>query len=482
MQGTGLAAPDPKTSVNMASLTRMSVLVAERDAARSRDTAELLRELGVQHVAEVSDAQQLEAALRERAFDVLLCAEQLGDEPGLALLETARKAAPATRSVLMCSSHLAGEALPSDADVVELPLSRLRLKDLLEQTASPHGGLWCEVPALSLSDILQMYHQARRSITVLLSGPVAGRVRLESGEIVDAEMGNERGLAALSHLLEAETGLIRTAPASPETERTIDAPFQSVLLEAAQRLDERRRDHSLMHEATGASTDMFQPPVQPRSPEPASFLTPYPPPQQQRRPRAGLIGLLLGAALALAAAFSVGRGQTPRAPASAPQGALSPSELEQSAQALRPVPGSSPLSSPEPPREASNATVSTADSPAAKPTARFTLHIASKPSRATVLEAGKVLGRTPLDVSISASSVASGPRRFVLRYSGYLPSRIVQTASASDVDAMVVLQPRSTPAAEKPDGGRADSEAAAAAGRATGSRGRRKEPGVRTRR
>jgi hypothetical protein len=244
MQGKGLAALDPKQSpsVNMANLTRLSVLIGEANAARSREIAALLAELGVRQVRQVDALAPLLLALKAQAFDVLVCAEQLGAEDGVAVLRAARKVAPATRAVLMRRSERAGEVVPEDIEAIELPFSRLTLQGLLHRTASPQGGLWCEVPELSLSDILQMYHQANRSITVLLSGPIAGRIRLEAGEIVDAEAGDERGMAALSRLLEAETGLVRTEPPRSDAKRTISASFQSVILEAAHKLDERRRD------------------------------------------------------------------------------------------------------------------------------------------------------------------------------------------------------------------------------------------------
>src|SRR5688572_4504630 len=244
MQGKGLAAPDPKQSpsVNMANLTRLSVLIGEADADRSREIAALLAQLGVRHVLSVDALAPLLSALKARAFDVLMCAEQLSGENGVAVLRAARKVAPATRAVLMRRSERAGEFVPEDIEAIDAPFSRLTLQGLLHRTASPQGGLWCEVPELSLSDILQMYHQANRSITVLLSGPIAGRIRLEAGEIVDAEAGDERGMTALSRLLEAETGLLRTEPPRSDTTRTISASFQSVILEAAHKLDERRRD------------------------------------------------------------------------------------------------------------------------------------------------------------------------------------------------------------------------------------------------
>jgi CheY-like chemotaxis protein len=480
MQGKGLVSPDSKPSVNMANLTRLSVLIADDDAARSWEIASLLRELGVVHVSEVADAEQLAAALRERAFDVLFCSERIAGQDGVELLRAARKSAPATRAVLTRSRESSAETVPGDVEAVQLPFSRLGLLDLLQQTASPHGGLWCEVPALSLSDILQMYHQARRSITVLLSGPVAGRVRLDSGEIVDAETGDERGLPALSRLLEAETGLIRTAPPPVGAEQTIDGPFQSVLLEAAQRLDERRRDDRLSSENdllssenTSVSADVLRPsvplPFRALDPDPASFLAPPVPPA---RPRWGLAvaGVLLGAGLAAGAVFYLQRG-APRAEDGAAAQGSSPAAIQQTARALTP-------SAPARPHEIPPSPAQPSEAPAASPSPSFTLRIASKPSRATVLESGKVLGKTPLDIPISASSVARGPRRFTVRHAGYVSSRLVQGATDGNVNAMVVLTPRSAPSIEQPDGGRPDSEAAGD----VGSRGRRRENTIRTRR
>ena len=90
------------------------------------------------------------------------------------------------------------------------------------------------------------------------------------------------------------------------------------------------------------------------------------------------------------------------------------------------------------------------------------------------------IGKTPLDVPVSPASVAKGPRRFTVRHAGYVSSRLVQGATNSNVNAMVVLQPRSAPSADKPDAGRGESEATG--DRDLGSRGRRRELNIRTRR
>lgn len=462
----------------MASLTRLSILIADDDASRSWELAALLRELGVVHVSEVADAEQLATALRERAFDVLFCSERVHGQDGVSLLRAARKSAPATRAVLTRPSESATEPVPSDIEAVQLPFSRVGLLDLLQQTASPHGGLWCEVPALSLSDILQMYHQARRSITVLLSGPVGGRVRLDAGEIVDAEMGDERGIAALSRLLEAETGLIRTAPAPVGAEQTIDAPFPSVLLEAAQKLDERRRDRQLESENTSVSADVLRPsvplPFKALEPDPASFLAPDAPPPRSRWGVA-MAGVLLGAGLAAGAVFYLQRG-SPRLQSETR--ALSPSAPAVQPAAYAPSPSATPEPPASPPAPATASPPE--EAPLGSPASSYTLRIASKPSRAVVIESGKVLGKTPLEVPIAPSSVARAPRRFTIRHGGYVSSRLVQGPMTSNVNAMVVLQPRSAPSAETPDAGREELEGAGE--RELGARGRRREQNIRTRR
>ena len=491
MQGKDVAAPDPDPrSVNMVSLTRLHVLIADGDVERRREIAELTQELGVQNVALVDTAAALFEALRSRAYDVLLCSESLKDGDGVEVLRTARKLAPATRSVLMRTNERApGSSVPEDVDALEPPLSRVILEGLLQRTAEPHGGLWCEVPELSLTDILQMYHQARRSITVLLSGPIGGRIRLESGEIVDAEAGTLHGMPALSRLLEAESGLLRTEAARGVVVPTISAPFQSVLLEAAHKLDERRRDFAEGIGPTSVSSSVLRPEVMPalraHAPDPDSFLVP--PDRRRRRAWLALLSVLASVGFAAGAAFYLTtqlHEDQPDAQAPADDGAA----VEQSARALTPppeVPGGPAApgrasamggeTAPAPPAAAAPAPrVPVAPAPAPPPSApggaarfaataapapsgSFELRVSSKPSHATVTEAGRTLGRTPLTLTIDAASVAKAPREFIVRLPGYAPAKLVQSASTADVESVVLLTPR-LPNASSPEDEQVDPE------------------------
>ncbi len=587
MQGKGQAALDPKPrpSVNMANLTRLSVLIAEPNVERSRETAALLQQLGVQHIVRVDTRATLLESLGKQAFDVLMCAERLGDGDGVSALREARNAAPATRAVLMRANERAGEhvpadILPTDIEAIELPFSVSTLQGLLHRTAAPQGGLWCEVPELSLSDILQMYHQARRSITVLLSGPIAGRIRLEAGEIVDAEAHEEHGMPALSRLLEAESGLVRTEPPCSSVRHTISAPFQSVLLEAAQKLDERRRDslaspaisspvmsassgapssgqgavgndfldrdllgddssaHGLgsaglvradpgrgdpvddwvaqdlgRRERPSASGDAARrartPMLRAHAPHPESHL--IPPPVRRRRAVLATIGVLTALVFVAVAASYLGRrlGERQALPApgandpSLPQPRVAQNEAPPALAFPRSAddPGndrgagqakdeahlgdrdvsSAPAARQLPAPNARPAGSDELEPPAPMKASSFALHITSRPSRATVFEAGRMLGKTPLTVTIGASSVADSPREFVLRLPGHAPSRIYQGASSADVSAKAVLVPRPA-ATEVADGGAAATELDGTGPRPGSPRPRQKDLGIRLRR
>ncbi|MCW5837543.1 MAG: serine/threonine protein kinase, partial [Labilithrix sp.] len=61
------------------------------------------------------------------------------------------------------------------------------------------------------------------------------------------------------------------------------------------------------------------------------------------------------------------------------------------------------------------------------------------PPGATVLEDGKALGVTPLDVPIERSSVVNGPRTFLLQKDGYTTTAFAQGASDVDVPHTVAL-------------------------------------------
>lgn len=71
--------------------------------------------------------------------------------------------------------------------------------------------------------------------------------------------------------------------------------------------------------------------------------------------------------------------------------------------------------------------------------ARFTLHIESEPSVATVLEGDTVLGVTPLSVDLDRTLLRQAAKQLVIRKPGFADARIRQEDSMSDVRVNVSL-------------------------------------------
>jgi hypothetical protein len=529
MLGKGRAASDqkPSPSFQMTNLERLSVLVGEANADGNRETTKLLQGLGVGYVARVDTLGSVLRALKERAFDLLLCAEEVGVDEGVVVLRAAREASPATRRVLMRARGGVAGPIPAGVEVIDFPASPSTLQSLLHRTAAAQGGFWCEVPELSLADVLSMYHQARRSITLLLSGPTAGRIHMEAGELVDADADGAHGTPALSRLLEAESGLIRTEALNADVERTIFAPFQSVLLEAAHRLDERRRDSkvgpsppsrpppppfreplppertSLTSEVPRASQIAM---LQPLTPDPQLFFLPDR--RLRRQKAAAAISVLASLLFVIAAAFyfkdrldistigspgdlsgepldressgkpaSAVRSQAERALSTA-RDALTPTPAAPNAEASPPETSGEPQ-----PSAAATTTTSDVAARAAGRTepprpSSFELRITSKPSRATVIEQGRALGKTPLTLAIPATSVANSPRVFSVHLPGHVPVEIVRGPSSSNVNVALILQPRPA-AALDPDAGLFEDDLEPGP---DSPRARRKDLGIRLRR
>jgi hypothetical protein len=157
------------------------------------------------------------------------------------LLDAVRRISPATLAHLLPDDEGGSGLDPERVEAYGRTPVQVLLRTALQEAIEPRGGVLCRVPDLTLTDILQLYHQLRRSVTVLVSGRIAGSIRLESGELVHAESDAELGEAALCRLLECDAGLVRTDTSAFAGPATISAPFHQVLFDAMDRLEARRQ-------------------------------------------------------------------------------------------------------------------------------------------------------------------------------------------------------------------------------------------------
>jgi Domain of unknown function (DUF4388) len=70
-----------------------------------------------------------------------------------------------------------------------------------------------------------------------------GEVVVVGGQLTDASWGHARGMEALSIIVGCHSGFFELVPVSGSTERTLDGPWQSLLLRAVQILDERNHEN-----------------------------------------------------------------------------------------------------------------------------------------------------------------------------------------------------------------------------------------------
>lgn len=218
-----------------------AVLVVDDDQMFARAVGGDLRYQGFDVEVVHTVAAALDSVSKQ-SFDVLLTDLRLGAQDGIDLLGSLRDASPQTRAVLM-----SGFATARDYQrAVELGAVRVLCKpftpaDLIQciQEAVECGvGFRGSFHGLSLVDMLQMYHYARRSVAISVSGRSPGRMHLRDGQLIHAEFQGQSGEAALVSILAMPAGTLATTPLPPKSNESITRDFRHVLLDALRSLDE----------------------------------------------------------------------------------------------------------------------------------------------------------------------------------------------------------------------------------------------------
>jgi hypothetical protein len=119
------------------------------------------------------------------------------------------------------------------------PFTADELRAAIQQAAECGTGFHGTFHGISLIDMLQMLHLARRSLKVTMSGAVSGAIHLQDGEIVHAEAGARQGEEAFRALLAEPAGSLQTAAALDGVETTITRDFQTILMDSLRVLDEQ---------------------------------------------------------------------------------------------------------------------------------------------------------------------------------------------------------------------------------------------------
>jgi len=241
--------------------TKARILLLDDDQEFLELYEDLLRELPTQpEVRTTTTGSRALAILDSEPIRLFLCDLKMPKMDGLQILSIVRRKFPKLRTVVLTSLHdeqFRSRAYALGVDMYwQKPSSQQETKMFLECMESLLGRDHDSVgfrgmQSKSLVDIIQLecLSQSSSVLKITHSGTI-GKIWIEHGELVDAEVEDIRGEAAFHRILAWKTGGFESLPPEPLRERTIDRSCNALLLEVAQTIDETTASEtSLLHKS-----------------------------------------------------------------------------------------------------------------------------------------------------------------------------------------------------------------------------------------
>jgi CheY-like chemotaxis protein len=183
--------------------------------------------------------------------DVFVTDVGLPDGNGFDLLWRVSGTHPNSRAIVITATplpeHEAHSAALGVVDFLEKPLNIpgfiSRLRQALNMITKIDEGrdFRATLEHVNAGDIVQLKCLCRATTIVdFQSEGRVGSIRFEDGEITHAETGGRKGIDALSEILAWKRGHVNERPYTGMLPRTIEGSWQGLLMEAAQRSDERQ--------------------------------------------------------------------------------------------------------------------------------------------------------------------------------------------------------------------------------------------------
>lgn len=187
------------------------------------------------------------AMLESGPFSVLIVDLNMPKMDGLQVIAIARRKYPRLKIVVwtcIADEHFRARAYGMGVDQYwQKPASEHDRQNFMEaiEALSQRDQLsgFRGVQSKSLVDLIQLECLSQNSSTLKVNnGPLTGRIWIQNGELIDAEMGEFKGEEAFRKLLSWKTGSFEMFPGEEGRERAIFSSYQGLLLEIAQEMDE----------------------------------------------------------------------------------------------------------------------------------------------------------------------------------------------------------------------------------------------------
>ncbi len=189
------------------------------------------------------------AMLEAEPYRLLICDLKMPKMDGLQVLSIVRRKYPELRTVVLTSvvdEQFRSRVYALGVDLFwQKPGSDQEIKMFLDCLESLLGreaeAGFRGVQSKSLVDIIQLECISQSSSTLRITrGPLTGKIWINQGELIDAETDGTRGEEAFQKILSWRAGNFESLPAEPSRPRTIFKPYNALLLETAQAIDETR--------------------------------------------------------------------------------------------------------------------------------------------------------------------------------------------------------------------------------------------------
>ncbi len=242
-----------------------SVLVVDDDDAFRTTLGRDLADHGYQ-VRLAHNADDAERTLIAQPIDILLTDLRMPGSDGIDLLGRVRSLSARTRTILMSGYASARDyqrAIECGAvRVLCKPFTSSELLLAIRQAIECETGFRGNIHGLSLVDLLQMFHYARRSLAIVVDGWTPGHVYLDEGRVVHATYRELAGEEALRAILAMPAGSLRTMVLPDAFPQSITRDLETLLIDSLRAVDEATRDGA----TSGWDFDDFDEPVTPSVP------------------------------------------------------------------------------------------------------------------------------------------------------------------------------------------------------------------------
>jgi CheY-like chemotaxis protein len=255
-------------SASAATAVKHKILLLDDDP----DVLELYQQMLLQlpsepdvHIATSGSAAM--TMLDAEPFNLLVSDLNMPRMDGLQVLAIVRRKYPQLRTVVLTgltNDQMRARAYAMGIDLyLEKPKSEKELtflKDCLESLiGSEQAGGFRGVQSKSLVDLIQLECLSGNSaILKITNGRIEGKIWIQNGDVIDAEVQDKEGEDAFRRILSWRTGNFEIVPIDHERPRKIFTSYQGLLLDTAQALDEAQAEVEPAPEPDVTDTQFFR--------------------------------------------------------------------------------------------------------------------------------------------------------------------------------------------------------------------------------